>query len=89
MVIPESGRYVLARAAVPSVLLDSPLRPGADGLTLCDIVVDDGRIAEIVPPRTAAGDFPVVDRQNRQVWPGLVDLHTHLDKGHILSLIHI
>jgi len=84
MMIPDSGRYVLARAAVPSILLDSPLRAGADGLTLCDIVVDDGRIAGIAPPATTAGDLPVVDRQNRQVWPGLVDLHTHLDKGHIL-----
>lgn len=84
MMIPQSGRYVLARAAVPSVLLDSALPPGIDGLTVCDIVVDDGRIAGIAPPGTATGELPTIDRQTRQVWPGLVDLHTHLDKGHIL-----
>ncbi len=31
-----------------------------------------------------SGDLPVFDRARRQVWPGLVDLHVHLDKGHIL-----
>lgn len=84
--IPKAGCWALARAAVPSVLLDAPdgVCPGPDGLTLCDLVVDGGRIAAIAAPGTVAGDLPVVDRARRQVWPGLVDLHTHLDKGHIL-----
>ncbi|GHD47805.1 amidohydrolase [Thalassobaculum fulvum] len=82
--IPTSGRYVLARAAVPSVLLDSPLAPGPDGLTLCDILVEGGQVADVAPPGTGTGDIPLVDRRSRQVWPGLVDLHVHLDKGHIL-----
>lgn len=84
--IPETGPFVLARTAVPTVLLDAPdrLAAGADGLTLCDLVIDAGRVAAIAPPGAVAGDLPLVDRQRRQVWPGLVDLHTHLDKGHIL-----
>lgn len=84
--IPASGPWVLARAAVPSVLLDAPARlpAAAGGLRLCDLVVDGGRIAAILPPGTAPDDLPAADRAGRQVWPGLVDLHTHLDKGHIL-----
>ncbi|MEQ8817992.1 MAG: cytosine deaminase [Thalassobaculum sp.] len=86
MMIPDGGRWGLANAAVPSVLLDAPDGPvaGPDGMTVCDLVVDAGRIAAIASPGTVAGDLPIVDRERRQVWPGLVDLHTHLDKGHIL-----
>lgn len=86
--IPDTGRFALTRAAVPSVLLDMPadasLPPGGDGLTLCDLVIDRGRIAAVAAPGTVSGDLPLIDRARRQVWPGLVDLHTHLDKGHIL-----
>lgn len=86
--IPETASWALANAAVPTVLLDAPggvgLSPGGDGLTRCDIVVEGGRVREIVAAGSVSGAMPVIDRQNRQVWPGLVDLHTHLDKGHIL-----
>lgn len=34
----------------------------------------------LAPPRT---DGPVIDMGGGQVWPLFVDLHTHLDKGHI------
>lgn len=88
MMIPDTGRWALTRAAVPSVLLDVPdglgLAPDSAGLILCDLVVDNGRMAAIAAPGTVTGDLPVIDRAGRQVWPGLVDLHTHLDKGHIL-----
>ena len=86
--IPNSGPWALSRAAVPSVLLDVPsgveIPPGGDGLSLCDLRIEDGRIAAIAAAGTVAGDLPILDRARRQVWPGMVDLHTHLDKGHIL-----
>lgn len=83
---PATGPWALSRAAVPAVLLDAGpgLPAAADGLTQCDLVVDGARIAAILPPGTASGDLPILDRGGRQVWPGLVDLHVHLDKGHIL-----
>ena len=88
MTPPLPLRYALARAAVPSVLLDAPpgldLPAPADGLTLCDVLIDAGRIQAVAAPGSAWGDLPVIDRARRQVWPGLVDLHVHLDKGHIL-----
>lgn len=86
--VPKTGHWALANAAVPTVLLDAPasieLATNPDGLTRCDLVINDGRVEAIAPPGTVRGDLAVIDRAGRQVWPGLVDLHTHLDKGHIL-----
>jgi cytosine/creatinine deaminase len=43
--------------------------------------VEHGRIAAIAPAGSAT-EGPSLDCG--QLWPGLVDGHTHLDKGHIL-----
>ncbi len=45
--------------------------------TRTDIAIVDGRIA------SGGSDLPREDLAGRMVWPGFVDLHTHLDKGHI------
>jgi N-acyl-D-aspartate/D-glutamate deacylase len=46
-----------------------------------DVVVDDGRIIDVVAPSTAstASAGRVVDAQGRLVTPGWVDVHTHYD----------
>lgn len=45
-----------------------------------DIVVDDGRITEVVPSGTASTNaHRVVDAEGRLVTPGFVDIHTHYD----------
>jgi len=52
--------------------------------TRVDILVDDGRIAAVVP--SGAQDFgeaPRLPLAGRIVLPAFVDAHTHLDKGHI------
>ncbi len=46
-------------------------------LTNVDIVVEQGRIARIVPAGTAKGS--VVDLRGLTVLPGLIDAHVHLD----------
>src|SRR5271166_232077 len=64
-------RHVLARARLP------------EGGDLVDITIADGRIAAIGP---ASGSAPVMNRTDLaggMVWPGFVDVHAHLDKGHI------
>jgi cytosine deaminase len=79
--IPADGAYRLARARVPVCLADAPLKGDADGLTLVDISVADGRIAAIAPagaPTTGA-----IDLAGRMLLPAFVDCHTHIDKGHI------
>ena len=54
---------------------------------MVDVEIAAGTIAEIIPagtkPVSSSGDIPVVDLQGGLVWPCFVDMHTHLDKGHI------
>jgi len=82
--IPLQGSLCLARASVPVSLLEpGSWRVDADGLTLIDIKITDGIITKI----SESGDtLPIgaVDLNHGQVWPTFVDVHTHLDKGHIL-----
>ncbi|MDH3771903.1 MAG: cytosine deaminase, partial [Nitrospirota bacterium] len=72
-------------ARVPLCLVDNAFPDVDDGLARVDLDLSDGRIAAIHP----AGTVPpppgaeIIDQDGGQVWPGFVDLHTHLDKGHI------
>ena len=77
---------LIANAAVPSCLLED----GGDqsGEIQVDIEIRDGKIAAISKPGTtptsspsALSTRPVL--RAGMVWPGFVDMHTHLDKGHI------
>ncbi|HZF75471.1 MAG TPA: cytosine deaminase [Acetobacteraceae bacterium] len=76
------ARFWLRDCRVHLSHLATPPAPPSDqdGLVRVDIRVEDGRIADVAP----AGSAPEgVDMRGGQVWPGLVDAHTHLDKGHI------
>jgi cytosine deaminase len=72
--------YWLRDARVPAALLAVP-SAAEDGLARIDLRVEQGRIAAIAPAGSAT-EGPSLD--GGQLWPGLVDGHTHLDKGHIL-----
>ena len=54
---------------------------------MVDVEIAAGTIVQIIPagtkPVSSYGDIPVVDLQGGLVWPCFVDMHTHLDKGHI------
>jgi len=81
--LPDADRYVLANATLPSVAVDGfDGREVGEGLMRADIVVADGKI-EALRPAGSVADLPVVDLDKGQVWPCFVDMHTHLDKGHI------
>jgi cytosine deaminase len=67
----------LRNAGVPSAMMG---RPGG-GIERVDIVVDGARIASISPH--VPGVRPGRDLDGGLVLPALVDIHTHLDKGHI------
>ncbi|MBD2329517.1 cytosine deaminase [Alkalinema sp. FACHB-956] len=85
----DSNHYWLRNARVPASLLLggskwTPRKPPIDHLLTVDIEIQEGVIGTI----TAAGTFssfsaPSIDLQNGMVWPCFVDMHTHLDKGHI------
>lgn len=87
--IPPGNTFCLRNARVPFALLGRPVTGGradSDGSLFLDIMLADGRVRAIVPAGSALRtDVPQVDLCGRQVWPGLVDMHTHFDKGHIVS----
>jgi cytosine/creatinine deaminase len=77
--------YWVKNANVPaSLLVKGDLAQNREGLCLVDLEIAQGAIAQIVPAGTsAARDAEAIDCKKGQVWPCFVDMHTHLDKGHI------
>src|SRR5436305_2464033 len=75
--------FRLAQASVPVSLVaySAHLKPNEDGLALCDIIIDSGRIASI--DSAIKDDLPRFDLDSGIVLPRLVDVHTHIDKGQI------
>jgi cytosine deaminase len=65
----------LRNASVPSALMGR----GGGGLEHVDIGIDGGRVAAITPHQPGPGR----DLDRGLVLPAFVDIHTHLDKGHI------
>jgi len=82
---PAASRYALRRVHLPASIL-SDLPPGPidhDDLVLCDLVIEDGKIAEVAVAGSVATELgPDLDRS--LVLPGMLDAHAHLDKGHIV-----
>ena len=72
----------IVNARVLVVLLDAPPPAGRDGLVGLDLRIAEGRVAAIEPP-AARGGAAVIDQRDGIVLPGFVDMHTHIDKGHI------
>ncbi|MGF1623413.1 MAG: cytosine deaminase [Alphaproteobacteria bacterium] len=83
--LPTADRFRLANVRVPRCLLADPPQAPADrdGLLLLDLDLADGVVAAIAPAGATATDLPAADAGGGQLWPCFVDLHTHLDKGHI------
>src|SRR5690606_28399861 len=83
----DAPAFVLADATVPAAVLPAGMKTRAvEGLVRCDIHVADGRIARIVPVGRGEEAAPAPTRVGLDggiVLPRLVDVHTHLDKGHI------
>ncbi len=81
---PSWSRIHIANANIPADLLGdrSVADVGVDGLCKVDLIVDDGKIADVV---AAGAPFagPVYDVDAGIVLPPFADLHTHLDKGQI------
>ena len=81
--IPDAVPYIIANATIPGVLLDhSVAEPDAEGLCTADLGIADGRIA-VIAPAGALTEGPRIDLDGGMVWPAFVDMHTHIDKGHI------
>lgn len=68
--LPEGPRLRLDNVTVPACLLGQP-----GDLRRTSLVIDGDRIG--------SGDAPAVDMGGAMVLPAFIDMHTHLDKGHI------
>jgi cytosine deaminase len=82
---PTAERYALRRVHVPKSLLTetAPGPAGHDDLVLCDLLIDDGKVAEVA--KAGALDATLgPDLDESLVLPGMLDAHAHLDKGHIV-----
>jgi cytosine/creatinine deaminase len=80
--IPDAPSYRLRNARTPACLIAQPFAaiPDSEGLVGVDLEIVHGQLAAVAP----AGSLPTgVDLDGGQVWPAFVDVHTHLDKGHI------
>lgn len=83
LTLPQASAYTLADATVPAVMLQSPPADAdAQGCVACDIAIEDGRIAAVTATGSEEGPGRV-PLAGAMVWPSPVDVHTHLDKGHI------
>ena len=76
-------RWRLANVHMPACLTDTPPTVDAQGFTLVDLVVADGRIESLGAPGPGDAAIPMLDAGGAIVTPCFVDAHTHLDKGHI------
>jgi cytosine deaminase len=87
--LPTTSHFWLQNANIPACLLretDSSLisQQNREGLTLVHLEIQSGVIAQILPATAFDfGETPVMNCKQGQVWPCFVDIHTHLDKGHI------
>jgi cytosine deaminase len=84
--VPDAPAYRLTNGRAPlSLLTASGLAGNREGLAEIDLTIDGARIASVVPAGTATldDDLPALDLDGGLVLPRLVDVHTHLDKGHI------
>ncbi len=83
--------HLLRRARIPLACLPAPLNRAKEGSPPlepwreCDVLLDGDKVASVRESGTGAGDAPatrVTDLGGVLVFPGLLEVHTHLDKCH-------
>jgi cytosine deaminase len=85
--LPDTQAYWLRNVSLPHSLTQgegiSPHR-GGDTLVRAALLIAEGKIARIVAePAGIVDAFPSLDLAGKMLLPRFVDIHTHLDKGHI------
>lgn len=79
-----SGDALLVNAVAPSCLLPVGIA-GSDlsKLIAVDLEIESGRLQRVLPAGTRETADTAIDLDGGMVLPTLIDMHTHLDKGHI------
>lgn len=80
-ILADAPRYWLANGTLPASAVPSNKSENA----YTSLRIENGRIAHIQPGAAPDDGVPLVDLAGRIVLPRLVDVHTHLDKGHIFA----
>ena len=82
---PRQDRIHLTNVRLAKEILSGvvPGTPDYDGLVRLDVVVERGKIADLLPAGSAV-DGTKYDADGGMALPPFADLHAHLDKGHIL-----
>ena len=77
--------YWLLNAHVPSCLINlDNVKQTREGLCLVDLKINRGQIERVVAARLKVdSDLPQLDLAKKIILPCPIDVHTHLDKGHI------
>lgn len=78
--------YWLINAHIPESLIPHNIyqHKTREGLCLVDILLEQGKIKQVIPANIINENYiEQIDLQNKIILPCLIDLHTHLDKGHI------
>jgi cytosine deaminase len=78
--IPADGHYTITNASVPESVMG---KAASGALAKVDITVENGIVTAVNPAGTTPPLPHTVDMDGGIVLPAFVDLHTHLDKGHI------
>ena len=84
---PRLVRYWLDGVSLPAAITtfageDAP-ETSRDGLVKASLLIEAGKIAEIVVGAAPQDGVPHLPGGRRLVLPRLIDIHTHLDKGHV------
>jgi cytosine/creatinine deaminase len=85
---PKAASYRIINARVSPLLVDlANLRSVGAQFVPIELVIENGRIATLSQAGTGDGSpsLPQVDLEEGLIFPRFVDIHTHLDKGHIAS----
>jgi cytosine/creatinine deaminase len=86
---PRLVRYWLDGIHLPAAITafsgeDAP-EASRDGLVHASLLIEAGKIAAIVPGPAPKHGVPHLPGGQRLVLPRLIDIHTHLDKGHVFA----
>ena len=87
MIFDESHYWIKNAHIPPSLVVGNDWatrKPLNDQLLQVDLEIVDGAISAILAAGTSGNDAsPSINLQGGMIWACFVDLHTHLDKGHI------
>ncbi len=82
----QDKSYWLTNAHIPESLIpeNNYNQKTREGLCLVDVLIEQGKIKQVTPANTVNNNsIEQINLHKQIILPCFVDLHTHLDKGHI------